>query len=677
MGTTPHEIIRNTLNSFPTLYDYQQDAVWQAILRTRKTKAKLLLVLPTAAGKSFIIAAMSACLKSLANSDSSGRKRVLMLAPGEELVEQNAEKMRDHGFDVSIFCEGLKQKDLTNDIVFGSAKSVLNSIDQFKDHDFSAVFLDEAHSTPPTVKEIIDTLMVKNPNLRVIGTTATPYRLGKGYIFRQNTFRGFDPLTDEYASDPFFDEVVFEISPHTLIEMGKIVPPIVGAIEDHYDTRGLKQTQTGQWDKSSENNVFVDGKSDLTRRILEDIIEKSKKRHGVMIFAQNIEHAELILDMLPAKEAAIITSRTKKRDRKENIRAFRSGELKYLVNVGTLTTGFDAPIADTIAMLRTTESASLFQQIIGRGIRLCPDIGKKDCLLLDYAQNMERFAPDGDIFSPEITASKSGNGSVKLVEVTCPTCKEINMFRPITELPGTVMNEFGFLVREDQETPLMSQDRMPVSGHLGAQCRHYHENPDGSLSRCPQVWSSRLCDQCGTLNAQSARFCKCCHGPLTEKGKSMGNKAFINPDALYSKRMAKVLRMWWLKTLSKKNHDMLKTTFEVQELPYVDFGEEGELQLRESEPQEITVWLSPEIKHPNAVAAWNSFIKVCGSGQTSSVYDITTGKVILDNPEFITYQLLPPMPGQQEPRFFEIVEYHSKNPYEVVEEEKAPESTEA
>ena len=87
------------------------------------------------------------------------------------------------------------------------------------------------------------------------------------------------------------------------------------------------------------------------------------------------------------------------------INDFKAQKFKYIVSVGTLTTGFDSPHVDTIAVLRATESASLFQQIIGRGLRLCD--GKSDCLVLDYASNIERHELEGDLFTPKITAYRA------------------------------------------------------------------------------------------------------------------------------------------------------------------------------------------------------------------------------------------------------------------------------
>lgn len=669
MGTPINDLIDRTLKYFPTLYDYQEEAVRSTISRTRKTLGKLLLILPTAAGKSYIIAAMSAVFKAIADEASGENKRVLVLAPGQELVEQNSVKMLSHGFDVGVYCAGLNKKQLQQDIIFGSAQSVIGSIDEFKDLGISALFLDEAHSHPPTVVTIIEELLKVNPNLRVIGTTATPYRLGRGYIYLQNTFLGHAPLTEDYARDPFFDEVVFEISPHALIEMGKILPPIIGATDDHYDTQGLKKTNTGSWDKKSEDKVFVEGKSELTKKIVQDVKRKSRDRHGVMIFAQNVEHAKLILSYLPKNTSALITAETKPSVREDTIRDFKAGQkIKYLINVGTLTTGFDAPIVDVIAVLRTTESASLFQQIIGRGIRLFPEIGKKDCLVLDYAQNMDRFAPDGDIFTPEITASKPGAGTMTLIDVTCPTCQGDNRFRPLSLVPGTVINDHGYLQFEGFEGPILSESREPIAGHMGAQCRHYHEDEHGNMVRCPQTWSSRVCGRCSVLNAQSATFCKSCHEPLSETAKRIGNRAAVHPEALYAKRIAQVLRMGWVKTKSKNGNETLKMTFELQELPFVTFDDEGQMHVNEAPRESITIWVSPHIQHAKAREAWANMIASCATETTWDIEDVTEGRVLLDAPEYITFQLKPPMPGQSEPRFYDILEFHDEHPMK----EKSP-----
>ncbi len=116
-----------------------------------------------------------------------------------------------------------------------------------------------------------------------------------------------------------------------------------------------------------------------------------------MIFASTVEHAHEILRLLPAN-SALVSAETPARERDALILAFKAQQLKFLVNVAVLTTGFDAPHVDLIAILRPTESVSLYQQIVGRGLRLSP--GKTDCLILDYAGNPH------DLFTPEVGAPK-------------------------------------------------------------------------------------------------------------------------------------------------------------------------------------------------------------------------------------------------------------------------------
>lgn len=123
-----------------------------------------------------------------------------------------------------------------------------------------------------------------------------------------------------------------------------------------------------------------------------------------MIFAATVEHAKEILGLLPADDAALITGDTPGAERDVLIEEFKAQRFRYLVNVSVLTTGFDAPHVDLIAILRPTESVSLYQQIVGRGLRLAP--GKIDCLILDYAGNPH------DLYAPEVGAPKGKSDNV-------------------------------------------------------------------------------------------------------------------------------------------------------------------------------------------------------------------------------------------------------------------------
>lgn len=128
-----------------------------------------------------------------------------------------------------------------------------------------------------------------------------------------------------------------------------------------------------------------------------------------MVFASTVDHAREVMGYLPGDESALIIGDTPSKERDRLIEAFKQQQLKFLVNVSVLTTGFDAPHVDLIAILRPTESVSLYQQIAGRGLRLAPD--KKDCLIIDYAGN--RFS----LYSPEVGEPKPDS---KAVPVTVP-----------------------------------------------------------------------------------------------------------------------------------------------------------------------------------------------------------------------------------------------------------------
>ena len=138
-----------------------------------------------------------------------------------------------------------------------------------------------------------------------------------------------------------------------------------------------------------------------------------------MIFAATVAHAEEVLGLLPADASALVTGATPGPERERLIAAFKARELKYLVNVAVLTTGFDAPHVDVIAILRPTESVGLYQQIVGRGLRLSP--GKRDCLVLDYAGN------PWDLYAPEIDQARPDSDS-EPVQVECPECGFANTF---------------------------------------------------------------------------------------------------------------------------------------------------------------------------------------------------------------------------------------------------------
>lgn len=343
--------------------DYQQDAHDAAIEWIRKSIEPCLIEAPTGAGKSIIVAMLANTIFKMSG------KRILCLAPTAELVTQNRQKYLLTGEPASMFSASAGRKELRHPVVFGSPGTVKNSVDKFRDG-YAAVVVDEAHGITPTLIEIIRVMREGNPKLRVIGLSATPYRLGTGYIYASHHELGFND--EDCCIDPYFTQLVYSIDARMLIARGYLSEPIFTPTGDHYDTSGLTLNSLGQFSKDSVEKAFT-GKGRKTSRIVADVIEKSQGKQGVMIFASTIQHAQEVMESLPPDMSALVTGDPKltpKRERERIINEFKEKRIKYLVNVAVLTTGFDAPHVDHIAILRATESVALLQQIVGRSLRI-------------------------------------------------------------------------------------------------------------------------------------------------------------------------------------------------------------------------------------------------------------------------------------------------------------------
>ncbi|VTP64948.1 type I restriction enzyme EcoKI subunit R [Serratia rubidaea] len=179
-----------------------------------------------------------------------------------------------------------------------------------------------------------------------------------------------------------------------------------------------------------------------------------------MIFASTVEHAREIHGLLPPAKRRWSARKRRRRSADALIEAFKQQQLRYLVNVAVLTTGFDAPHVDLIAILRPTESVSLYQQIVGRGLRLAP--GKEDCLILDYAGNPH------DLFTPEVGVRKP-HGDSQPVQVFCPGCGFANLFWGKCTADGEIIE------------------------HYGRRCQGWLEDDDGQREQCDYRFRFKSC----------------------------------------------------------------------------------------------------------------------------------------------------------------------------------------
>lgn len=460
------------------LRPYQQEAVNAAINHFQKQRDPAVIVLPTGAGKSLVIAELARIAKG----------RVLVLTHVKELVEQNHLKYESYELKAGIYSAGLNRKENDSKVIFGSIQSVARAGEQFFKA-FSLLIIDECHrvsiETDTQYAQVIQKLQAINSRICILGLTATPYRLGFGWIYQYH-YRGILRSSEER----FFKKCIYELSLSYMIKNGYLTPPLrIDSPVACYDFSSLKLHGAGKSFAISEiENVLKDQKR-VTPVIVDNIMQIAQDRQGVMIFTATVRHAEEVLSCLPSQQAAIVLGDTASAERDQIIQQFKEKQLKYLVNVSVLTTGFDAPHVDLIAILRPTESVSLYQQIVGRGLRLSP--GKSDCLILDYT------GQGHDIFSPEIDDDKPSQESVP-VTVICPQCSFENTFWGILDPDGELIE------------------------HFGRKCRGASENPRTlEIVPCNFRFRFKRCDQCGAENDIAARVCNSCQGLLVDHDKKL------------------------------------------------------------------------------------------------------------------------------------------------------------
>lgn len=531
------------------LRPYQQQAHDAAINWIKKCTSPCVLELPTGSGKSLIVAEIANTLHKV-----SGGKHILCLVPSKELLEQNAEKYRDTGNECSLFSASVGETCLKHPVVFGTPVSVKNKIHRFGAK-FCAVVLDEAHRITPTVKSIIESLVVHNPNLRVIGLSATPYRLGDGYIYRMDEHG--NAHGEDKAKKPYFNARVFTVYARDLIQQGYLTQPIIGGINSgHYDTLGMELNSMGKFAKADVDKAYH-GQGRLTSAIVGDIVAQAVNRQGVMIFAATVQHAHEVLESLPPGLSCIVTGKTPKKEREQILQKFKSRQLKYLVNVSVLTTGFDCVHVDLIAILRATESVSLLQQIIGRGLRI--DDNKDDCLILDYAENIDRHCPDGDIFNPKIEASTDYVAG-EAIKAQCPECKAHNEFAPVINEAKHEVDVNGYFI--DLEGIRLETEFGEMSAHHGRRC--YGEVFNKTISklvRCSYRWTFKPCVHCEAENDIAARYCCECKGELIDPNSKLVSDFQMKKKDPTQIQTDKVVAMRAIPTLSKAGNECIRVDF--------------------------------------------------------------------------------------------------------------------
>ena len=393
------------------LRPYQQAAVEAVYEHLRTRDDNPAVVLPTAAGKSWVIAQL------VKDAVLRWNGRVLVLAHVKELLEQNADKIRRlcPEVPIGIYSAGLNRRETDKPVIVAGIQSVYKRACELDA--FDLVIVDEAHLIPPDGDGMYRTFLadakVVNPHVRVIGLTATPFRLSSGPIC---------------TPEGVLNHICYEVGVRELIRDGYLCPLVTKAGRKKADFDRL-HIRGGEFVADEVENLMDDDR--LVEAACEEIITYTADRHTVLLFASGVRHAEHIQRVLQDRfgvECGLVTGETPAAERAALIARFR-GEteagllprppLKYLVNVNVLTTGFDAPNIDCVAILRPTMSPGLWYQMVGRGFRLHPD--KRNCLVLDFGGNAMRHGPVDQLKIPE--AKDCGGGEAPAKE--CPECHTI------------------------------------------------------------------------------------------------------------------------------------------------------------------------------------------------------------------------------------------------------------
>lgn len=359
-----------------------------------------LIVLPTGAGKSFVLAEFirQACTQF---SDT----RILVVTHVKELVEQDAAAIRrvwPHA-SVGIYSAGLGKRQL-KPITVASIQSIYKRESFYGT--FDLIIVDEAHLIPHAstgmYRRLLERSAQVNPDVKLIGLTATPYRLDSGVLHQ--------------GDGALFDGVSYEANVADLIHAGYLCP-LTAKHGAEVDLSGVRtvggEFNLGQLGERMAAMELVQHHADL-------IIERCADRNAWLIFCVTVQHASAVAAALKVRgiPATYVSGETPGDERDAKIAAFKAGELRALVNCNILTTGFDHPATDAVVMLRPTMSPGLYVQMVGRGLRLHES--KTDCLVLDFGGNVRRHGFIDAVEPPR--KGKKGDVEMQAPVKQCPEC---------------------------------------------------------------------------------------------------------------------------------------------------------------------------------------------------------------------------------------------------------------
>lgn len=487
--------------------EYQQPAHDATVEHCKKTNKPAFHNQSVGAGKTIQIAFFAKHV-----SDKGGR--VLVLARQGELIDQNSTDAWEVGCKNSVFSASLGKRSTYYPVIMGTEGTVRRALDaEFKSLKFNALLIDECHEVPwretieciealkngvdiydgktdsgkplfPQYSVIIAHLLSINPNMRIIGYSGSP-------------FRGSESIQGE-----FWQEQLSDVGTYYLVNLGYLVPPIFGFGDDEhkYDLAEFTpSTDENGGDFSSKDLSAMQRKiakdKTKTQLIMEEVVERTKDRNGILITCAGKKHCEQVAECLPPNTWGIVTDSTSTKERMKILDDAKAGRIKYVIQVNCLGQGVNVPLWDTCVILRKIGSLRYLIQLIGRVLRQLKqhhvDDGfvKHDGLVLDYSGTMEAM---GNIYDDPILQSalaKKAKDDGESLE--CPKCNTSN-----------------------------SKYAVRCVGHDDAE-------EDG---RCGYFFKFNECRKCGAHNSPSAKQCRKCRAILIDPNRDLVNKAYTDAD---------------------------------------------------------------------------------------------------------------------------------------------------
>lgn len=353
-----------------TLRPYQQDSL-KAVRCDLALSGASLVVIPTAGGKSHVIAAVAKL-----------HQPVLILQPSRELLAQNMAKlsMVVNSDEIGVYSASFKSKEIKK-FTFATIGSVYKKPHLFKD--IKLVIIDECHlvqlrSLGGMYGNFLDGLNAP----KIIGTTASPYRLEIGYFRHPNgdleattMLKLLPRMRHKSQKEMFWKRVIFTISHETLLKDGYLCPL------EYVHKALLPYEEIPVNNSRSDYNLEAYSKAVVGQEalIISTIAEAQRRYKSILVFCATTEQARHLSSVIVG--SAVITAETPARERDIMIRDFKSGNIKTIMNYGVLTVGFDKPDLECVVLLRPTRSVVLYQQMIGRLVRIAP--GKKVGTVID------------------------------------------------------------------------------------------------------------------------------------------------------------------------------------------------------------------------------------------------------------------------------------------------------